>query len=306
MSWFVVSRADAADVSRFILTDPTLLNSSYHLTFDVVRGKRELEFVSIFSDLHGMNSVGATGLPGGRTSTKLLDAMKSKRQSPQQWISYGRACLLREDMNIEEFKRRGREGVARSYMAAMDAFERGWREMLVAINRIEGGDLVCEAGEKRELVDLQMRIVQTTARHCAHAPNRNRRRVGVVRAFVYHFLKEAPEGTNVDDLLQVFLNLAHGGLDLKDYPLALYALAKALSLQPGHQETNTLLARLDHMLGKSWCDKAWGVQSLLKDLLRKDPDQHSSWLLVQPTVNNFAADTMDALKRDVFESVNFW
>lgn len=304
VSWFVVSRANAAEVSRFILTDKTYLRANHHLTFNVVDSNREPSFVSVFVDLHGMAFVRAAGLLDKGTLTELLGSMRSKRQTPQQWISYGKAWLSRGDMNVEEFTRRGKEGVTKRYEAAMDSFEHGWRETLVALHRIESGGLVCGASEKKELLDLQIRFAHTTSKHCAHDSDRDVRHVLVTRASLYHFLENASTTIEVKDLLQVFLNMARGGLDSRDHPLALYALAEALSLRPGHPETHELLTELDGSVDKSWRSTAFGVQSLFNNLLSRDPHQKSSWSLVQPTSNNFVADAKQTLKGDIFEVVN--
>ncbi|KAI4281794.1 MAG: hypothetical protein L6R38_003423 [Xanthoria sp. 2 TBL-2021] len=302
VSWFIVSRANAAKVSQFILTESIVLQANHHLTFDTTR---ELDFVPLFDTLHGMTLVRAMGLSQGRTSIDLLASMKSKRQYPRQWTSYGQACLARGDMNVEEFSRRGKDGVTNRYEAAMDSFEHGWREMLVALDRIESGGLVCEPSEKEKLLDLQMRFAHTTSKHCAHDSDRDVQRVRVTRASLYNFLEKASQTIKVEDLLQLFLNMANGGLGSQDYPLALYALAKALSLRPGHPETNVLLTEFDGSFDKSWPSTTFGVRGLFNNLLSRDPQQQSSWSLVQPTSNNFAADAMQSLEGDVFEGVDF-
>lgn len=88
--------------------------------------------------------------------------------------------------------------------------------------------------------------------------------------------------------------MARGGLDRQDYLLALYALVKALSLQPGDDETNVLLSWLDYAIDKSWRNKTFGVEGLLKNLLSRDPSQQPSWSLIQ---------TMRTLEADVFEDL---
>lgn len=262
--------------------------------------------MSVFDDLHGMAFVRAAGLLDKGTLTELLGSMRSKRQTPQQWISYGKAWLSRGDMNVEEFTRRGKEGVTKRYEAAMDSFEHGWRETLVALHRIESGGLVCGASEKKELLDLQIRFAHTTSKHCAHDSVRDVRHVLVTRASLYRFLENASTTIEVKDLLRVCLNMARGGLDSRDHPLALYALAEALSLRPGHPETHELLTELDGSVDKSWRSTAFGVQSLFNNLLSRDPHQKSSWSLVQPTSNNFVADAKQTLKGDVFDDYGQW
>ncbi|CAO1598936.1 hypothetical protein XANCAGTX0491_002684 [Xanthoria calcicola] len=304
VSCFVVSRADAANVSRFILTDKTFLDANHQMTFNVLDSSREPSFVSIFHDLHGMTSIRAAGLLEKGTSTKLLGSMRSRRQTAQHWISYGKAWLSRGDMNVGESTRRCKEDVAKRYKAAMDSFERGWRETLVALHKIESGGLVCEASEKKELPDLQFRFALSTSKHCAHDSDRDVRQVRVTRDSLRHFLEKASKTVGVKDLLQVLLNMTRGGLKSHDHPLALYALTEALSLRPGHATTHELLTKLDGSFDKSWRSASFGVQSLFNDLLSRDPHQRSSWSLIKPTSNNFVAEAMQTLKRDVFDDVD--
>lgn len=304
VSCFVVSRADAANVSRFILTDKTFLDANHQMTFNVLDSSRDPSFLSVFHDLHGMTSIRAAGLLEKGTSTKLLGSMRSRRQTAQHWISYGKAWLSRGDMNVEEFTRRGKEGVTKRYEAAMNSFECGWRETLVALHRIESGGLVCEASQEKELLDLQFRFALNTSRHCAHDSDRDVRQVQVTRASLRHFLEKASTTVEVKDLLQVLLNMARGGLDSHDHPLALYALIEALSLRPGHTTTRELLTELGGSFDKSWRSTTFGVQSLFNDLLSRDPHQKSSWSLIKPTSNNFVADAMQTLKRDIFDDVD--
>lgn len=304
VSCFVVSRADAANVSRFILTDKTFLDANHQMTFNVLDSSREPSFVSIFHDLHGMTSIRAAGLLEKGTSTKLLGSMRSRRQTAQHWISYGKAWLSRGDMNVGESTRRCKEDVAKRYKAAMDSFERGWRETLVALHKIESGGLVCEASEKKELLDLQFRFALSTSKHCAHDSDRDVRQVRVTRDSLRHFLEKASKTVGVKDLLQVLLNMTRGGLESHDHPLALYGLTEALSLRPGHATTHELLTKLDGSFDKSWRSASFGVQSLFNDLLSRDPRQRSSWSLIKPTSNNFVAEAMQTLKRDVFDDVD--
>ncbi|KAL8790682.1 MAG: hypothetical protein Q9213_000530 [Squamulea squamosa] len=206
VSWFVVSRAHVAQVSQLVLTDAKLLRAHHRFTFHVVDENKS------------------------KISYLCLTLCMSKRQDPQQWIFYGRACLLRGELNIEEYGRPGREGAAQRYKAAMDAFECGWRDLQSAISKCENGGLACEFGDKKELIDLQIRFAHATSKHCAYASDRDARSIQVIRAFLCRFLNMPPKGTEVDDILRVLSNLANSGLELKDHHLALYASNKARPL----------------------------------------------------------------------------
>ena len=304
VSWFVVSRENAAEVSRFILTDGTFLHANHHLAFSIVDLTREPFFVSVFDDLHDMASVRATGLSENVTRTKLLSSMKSKRQTTRQWISFAKAWLARGDMNIEEFTTGGKDGVAKRYASAMDSFTHGWRETLAALRMIESGGLVCGESEKKGLLGLQIRFAYTTSKYCAHDTNRDAQPIQVTRASLYHFIEDVSTTVEAKDLIRIFLNMARGGLDTQDHLLVLYALVKALSLQPGYLEAQELLTQLDGSIDKSWPSTAFGAHSLFKKLLSPDHHQRSLWTLVQPSSNNFVTDTMQSLKRDVFEGVD--
>lgn len=103
-------------------------------------------------------------------------------------MSHSQACLLRGVLNVEEFSRRGKDGMTMRYQAAMNSFEHDWRELLLAI---ESGDVVCEASEKEELLDLQTRFAHFTSKHYAHYLDRSEQRVRAARAFLYHSFKDA-------------------------------------------------------------------------------------------------------------------
>ncbi|KAL8672706.1 MAG: hypothetical protein Q9168_002831 [Polycauliona sp. 1 TL-2023] len=306
VSWFIVSRADAAEVSRFILTDKTLLHADYHLIFNTADPISKSSLISVFDDLHGMISVRVAGTLNTRTRGKMLCSMKAKRQTAQGWIASGRAWLSRGELNTEEFMRRGKDGAEKRYEAAMDSFESGWREVLEAVHKMESGDLACDASEGKEFQNLQVRFARATSEHCGYHSNRSVRHVLVTRASLHQFLKSAfkTTGKKDKDIVGIYLNMARAGLHCHDHRLTLYALAEALRLQASLGETQKLLTELDGLLDKSWQSAAFGVRGLFKSILGHNPHQKTPWSLVKPTLKNFVADDMRSLNDDVFDNVD--
>ncbi|KAL8998770.1 MAG: hypothetical protein Q9169_002220 [Polycauliona sp. 2 TL-2023] len=266
-SWFIVSRADAAEVSRFILTDKALLLADHYLIFNADNPIKKSSFVSVFDGLHGMISVRVGGVFDTRTRNKLYSSMKSKRQAAKHWIMSGQAWLSRGVLNIEEFTRRGKVGM--NYKAAMESFGSGWSEMLEAPQKIESGELICDASQQTELQKLQIRFADAMSKYCARDDiSRDAHHVLTIRASLRRFLESSSKAIEVDDLLQIFLNMARDGLNLQDHELALYALAEALGLRPGLSETQGLLTQLNGSVDRSWRNASFGVQGLFKELFK--------------------------------------